>query len=430
MKLRILFIFLVLFNTPLTASLYESESFSKQLVKRTAPLTKTSLAKALRSFKEICQNQSYPLPKGYTLKHPNMYFEAESCTPYYYTGSRALSNMTRRDTQLSIVVPVMEEEVYTQQTVGQILVMEYPQQDSKKFSLHFITISDEYQKKGLGGTALDLTIILAQFLSQKSRFYDHLTLQCADYDGDIYLGNVPYRLSYYLNHGFLIDPETVSYMRHLDFSYFIHSMDLDNFNSFLSSYSDGNYGTENFPLNSFKDQAELILTTLKERYPLQAEGLDERCLQIAENSSSHAGKRILDRLFYDGSLSDEFYEGQIESKIYVMNLEVKNWVFNLLARQTLQKKRSLSFAKYTYDHNELNFLLGKISQLHTYFSEPVEPEEEVKPKKHPLNMSLTITLKKKKSKSKPLSSTQKKAFESLVIKKYNSGETFFESLNI
>jgi len=292
-----------------------------------------------------------------------MLFKHESCTPYY-AGKKTASNMVRRDTRLSIIMPVIEEEMHVQKEVGQILLMEYPQQESKKFSLHFITIFEAYQSKGLGGTALDLTIMLTQFLSQQSSFYDHLTLQCADYDEDTHLGNVPYRLSYYLNHGFLIDPETLFYMRHLDLSYFIHRINIDNFDSFLESYANGSYDTTSFPLNSFRDRGESLLSLLKLRHPLEGDGLDERCLQMAENSSSDAGKRILDRLFYDPTLSDDFYEGQIESKIYLMSIEARNWEHNLLVRQNLKEKRALSFKKYTYDPKELNLFLAEIAGIY------------------------------------------------------------------
>jgi len=401
MKLRFLFLFLVIINSPLSASLYESCDFSELSSRSTRPLNPKTLEAALRDFQEICLNKSYILPESYTLKNPDMFLKLESCTPSY-DGKHILSNMVRRDTYLSVIMPVMQEKLCIRQKVGEILLMEFPQQESKKFSLHFITVFDDYQSKGLGGTALDLTILLTQFLSQQSSFYDRLSLQCADYDGDTYLGNVPYRLSYYLNHGFLIDPETVFYMRHLDPSYFIRSIDADNFDSFLSSYSDGSYETVSFPLNSFRSTGPAILSILKLRYPLQTNGLDERCLQMAEDSSSDAAKRILDRLFYDPGLSDEFYEGQIEGKIYMMDLEVKNWEYNLFARQNYKAKRESSFKVYSYDHDELNFLLREIAEIHEVISQTIEQtREKVRSKTRTLSLSMKSS-KKHKTKRAPI----------------------------
>ncbi len=401
MKLRFLFLFLVFINSPLTASLYESGFFPELSSRSTTPLNRKTLEVALSDFQEICRNKSYILPEGHTLKNPEMLLELESCTPSY-DGKQTLSNMVRRETFLSILMPVMQEKLCIRQKVGEILLMEFPLQESKKFSLHFITVFDTYQSNGLGGTALDLTIMLTQFLSQQSSFYDHLSLQCADYDGDTYLGNVPYRLSYYLNHGFLIDPETVSYMRHLDLSYFIQSMEPDHFDSFLGSYSDGNYGTSDFPLNKFKGNGAIILSILKERHRLRLDGLDERCLQIAENSSSDAAQLILDRLFYDPSLSDEFYEGQIEGKIYMMDLEVKNWVYNLFARQNYKAKRESSFKVYSYNPHELNFLLGEIAEIHEIISQTIEQtREKVRRKTNTLSLSMK-SRKKHKTKRAPI----------------------------
>tara|TARA_R110002095_G_scaffold3118_1_gene10698 strand:- start:348 stop:1496 length:1149 start_codon:yes stop_codon:yes gene_type:complete len=361
-------------------------------MRKSAPLTSTALKAALHSFKKICQDKSLILPEGLSLKNPEMFFKLETCLPYYIT-KKILSDMTRRDTSLSIMISLSEKGQYTQQKVGQIRLIEYPHQETKKFSLHFINISDGYQSKGFGGTALDLTILLTQHLSQQSAFYDQLTLQCADYDGEKDLGNVPYRLSYYLNHGFQIATETISYMRHLDLSYFIHSITTDNFDSFLNSYADGNYGTTDLPLNTFRDKTVPLLRKLKKQHPLSEADLDERCLQIAESSSSDASNRILDRLFYDDRLMDDFYESEIEGKIYVMHLNVAHWGDHLAARQQLKLARPLSLSNYSYNPEELNSLLKEIADLHGEMIQPtVKRTERLN---NPL-FSLIVPMKKKR----------------------------------
>jgi len=77
MKLRILFLILVLFNTSLMATAYESETFFDISVRRATPLSTTNLKKAISGFKAICKSQSYRLPTGYTLKNSDLFFDLE-----------------------------------------------------------------------------------------------------------------------------------------------------------------------------------------------------------------------------------------------------------------------------------------------------------------------------------------------------------------
>ncbi len=280
------------------------------------------------------------------------------------TSSKDKSKINYRRTKLLINAAFENDKPLT--PLGHIVLIEddvNPGPDGK-FTLHFIKIMDPYQGKGYGSTALDLTIMLAQSLARQSDFYDCLSLQCSDYDGTTHLGNMPNRLTYYLNHGFQIDQTTLDFMRHLDVSYFVQSFDIDNFITFLKDYT-----SQNHPLDSYIPYAETILARLKEAYtkatPLSA---DAR-LQIAESSSSDAALCILDRLYFDPRLDDET-QGKTGKLINKMSLNVKEWPKAIAQRKHLLSNRRKSKSRNTnnkYNPNELNDLLMHIFNIYTQF---------------------------------------------------------------
>ena len=317
--------------------------------------------RAVRSLNKDCHEGTFDLPEGMILKASNIKFSLEGCYKYYTTTDQKLE---RREIHLNIMSTATGRR---NKKVGTVLLMEKPDNTGPDgiFSLHFIGVDKGHKGKSYGSTALDLTIMLAQRLAQHSSFYDRLTLQCADYDGDTHLGNMPYRLSYYLNHGFHIDAETVSYMRHLDLGHFIQSMGVEEFTSFLNSYSDGQWGTIAFPLATFTDRSEEILRTLKATNTPAPFALDKDSLERAESSSSDAGQRIIDRLFYDSTLDDEGYQTRCGEMIYLMHLDIGDWSQALEARRILKAERAAAEATLKHDPSELNRLLLQIAQVHS-----------------------------------------------------------------
>src|SRR5690606_32386890 len=76
--------------------------------------------------------------------------------------------------------------------------------------------------------------------------------------------------------------------------------------------------------------------------------------------------------------------------------EVKNWEYNLFARQNYKAKRESYFTVYSYDHDELNFLLREIAEIHEVTSQTIEQtREKVRRKTRTLSLSMKPSKKHK-----------------------------------
>lgn len=239
-------------------------------------------------------------------------------------------------------------------TVGSVVLIERPNNSGPdgKFSLHLIEIDTPFQGGGYGGCALDVTLLLSQYLASKSHFYDRLTLQCADEDNGRQLGNVPHRLAYYLNRGFEIDAITLEYMRHLDTRYFIERLTQKQFNAFVSNYLPET-------LNDFSSkQRESILLSLRMKASSMSYLEPDAIMQMAESSSSEAAKAILNCLYYDGCIGDA-EQRNTGFYIYLMHLDVRRWA-ELLERRKATAASRLQPSPHIYADN--NSVLSKVCQ--------------------------------------------------------------------
>lgn len=255
--------------------------------------------------------------------------------------------------------------------VGEVVLVESTDNShiNGKFALHLIKIFDSYTGEGIGGAALDLTVLLARELSQYSTFYNSLSLQCSDYDekGE-HLGSVPYRLSYYLNRGFHIDEKTLGYMRYLDLGHFIHNLTNEMFAQLLEDYIENT--KENFESSMefshqcIKNHSEELLVALKQNHKENTDYV----LQVAESNSSLAGEIILNRLYYDSVISEEEYE-KTGAYIYLMGLNVNDWEDALIERRKVKEERASTdilapgVAELQFDLNERR-LLRKVMDLY------------------------------------------------------------------
>ena len=80
----------------------------------------------------------------------------------------------------------------------------------------------------------------------------------------------------------------------------------------------------------------------------------------------------------------------------MMDLEVKNWGYNLFAWLNHKVKRESSFKVYSYDHDELNFLLREIAEIHEIISQTIEQTREtVRRKTRTLSLSMKPSKKHK-----------------------------------
>ena len=174
--------------------------------------------------------------------------------------------------------------------------------------------------------------MLAERLSKKSTFYNILRLQCSDYDGDRHLGDVPYRLAYYLNHGFELDPRTQKLLKHLDIGYFVSTLDEEQLDNYLTYFlSDFYEGKENYNLKR-------VLKALKKHYKKPTSNTLDILKQVAESNSSFAAIRILNRAFYDSTMGDSLQNISGELT-YAMLLDVNQWVSAVQVRQALKTLR-------------------------------------------------------------------------------------------
>lgn len=268
-------------------------------------------------------------------------------------------NRTRK-TKLDVCAPLKKEtgnsgkstskEETSYEIVGEVLLHESPENTKPDgiFSLHFIEIKEGNKGKGYGSSALDLTIMLAQHLAKYNDFYSILKLQCSDYEGERYLGDVPFRLSYYLDHGLSLSPETLSFMNHMDLKYFIDSFSVKTFKAFLKfnmvDFCETSRGKKII-------KSEKLLSNLLDEIkiyarPLKALKEDEK-LQIAESNSSKVAEFILNRVFYDSNITDEVQNHSGEW-IYSLFLNVKKWQKALEKRKTLiELRRESQQKKYT-----------------------------------------------------------------------------------
>lgn len=262
----------------------------------------------------------------------------------------------------------LSKEASSHQIVGEILLHESPKNTNPDgiFSLHFIEIKEGNKGKGYGSSALDLTIMLAQHLAKHTNFYSTLKLQCSDYDGDKYLGDVPFRLSYYADHGFRLTSPTLSFMNHIDLQYFINSFDEETFKNFLESHMN-DFCVSSIGKKIINDKK--LLNNLLNKAKLYAGSLDalkdDEKLQIAESDSSKVAQFILDRVFYDSNITEKT-QNKSGEWIYAMFLNVKKWEKALEERKSLLQIRKMTpQRKYNLSESEgfKNFIKEKALKL-------------------------------------------------------------------
>jgi hypothetical protein len=112
-----------------------------------------------------------------------------------------------------------------------------------------------------------------------------------------------------------------------------------------------------------------ILAHLKHQYRKATALSADALLQTAESSSSKASQRVLDRLYFDPTLTDETQEKTGEL-MYKMHLDVKAWGPAVAQRKKLlsNRKKSKSRNKYNkYNPHELNDILTHIFYIYTQF---------------------------------------------------------------
>jgi GNAT superfamily N-acetyltransferase len=343
------------------------------------PLKNTEFKAIIKGFAHARANkyESISKPEGLELK-----------TPIYlcFDGAnsiKAKSKILERTTTFLIKVPVdylglkskKASKSLKDKEIGKVILIENSHNPgiNGKFTLHFIGINKKYQGKGFGSTALDLVILFAQQLANKSTFYNRLTLQCADYDGKKHLGDDPHRLRYYLNHGFHIDPITLNYLPFLDMRYFLFSLDVDRFTSYLKD-NDPNETEDGSSsiVNNYIHYAEPILYLLKEQYQHAAPIKDDSLIQIAESDSSKAATRVLERVLHGGRLTPAQLALSCE-QVYLMHLDVMNWSEAINTRRQLLAIRKKD-ESMVFNISEENDLLSQIDKAyHSIVNRPIAP---------------------------------------------------------
>ena len=353
------------------------------------PLKNAQLRQIIRDFDPYDPDlKKADLPEGVTFKAENLSFALESIVTDANKNkrlsrkksdkkSKSGASFLNRETEISILShedfgdtevssPCEASELATSElpTVGKVVLRESLCGNlDGQFSLHLIEIDEAYKGKGFGSTALDMVILLAKQLAKQSDFYQTLTLQCSDYDEHgRSLGDVPYRLSYYLNHGFSLDDRTKNFMRHLDKSYFFSMMTTEKFTKFLEDYSGGGYSEVDVNLVPFQPYAAEILDMLRQQSPFLNLYCDENVLSIAESDSSKAAQRILDRLYYDMTLTDNEYQDTAGNSIYILRLPLAKWSERLESRQ--ESKQAI-FGMRKFNPHEIDEILVSINGIGT-----------------------------------------------------------------
>lgn len=322
-----------------------TEQSSSKAVLSKLPLSQEDLSRTVESFVQIYETSdsesvatAHQLSFGLTNieSHPLPKIRGKSKLP------QSQATFLCRETGFSIL--------WDKTPVGRVVLRETPENNNLDgdFSLHLIELEDAFQGQGLGGKSLDCVIMLSQVLATTSSFYSKLTLQCSDYDADgTPLGNVPHRLAYYLNRGFQIDPRTLHYMRLLDMGTFVHQLKPDFLKSIMLDYSGGSYSEASHDFRGILKQAsefseelflDAVLSHLKMRY-VPSVSVEESVRQIAESSSSTAGQVIIDRMFYDSSISTRAYNKSCGEYIYILSLDVLNWEQSKQLRKEERSRR-------------------------------------------------------------------------------------------
>lgn len=141
-----------------------------------------------------------------------------------------------------------------------------------------------------------------------------------------HLGNVPYRLAYYLNYGFTLDPRSEALLPFMFFERMAGQLDQTHFKSVLMDYNNEAWK----PVDIRGDLAMgpfercVILDHLQGIATNWALPSADRLFQVAESSSSDASQRIMDNLRYSTRHDTAAFK-TAGNLLYLMHLDVTRW---------------------------------------------------------------------------------------------------------